>query len=190
MLLVGAVWMLQLPEPLARWRIPAAAALTLGTVAFVVIALRSPRGAVVAESPRRRGLVGRLLHYLRCVREDAALVASPARLGAGFLLSLAAWALQVATYHLAARALQLPIPIGASIAAQLAVGASFLVRATPGNVGVFQMIYALALAPFGVAEGPAVAAALLIQTLQVVPTVAIGTLATPGLLRGTLAGPG
>ena len=52
------------------------------------------------------------------------------------------------------------------------------------------MIYALALAPFGVAEGPAVAAALLIQTLQVVPTVAIGTLATPGLLRGTLAGPG
>lgn len=187
LLLVGAVWLLQLPPQLARWRVPAAAVLFLGTGAFVALALHSPRRAPAAGSPRPPSVGDRVLGYLGRVREDAALVASPARLGAGLMLSLGAWALQVATYHLGALAVQLSIPLRASVAAQLAVGASFLIRATPGNVGVFQVIYALALGRFGIAEGPAVAAALLIQTLQVVPTVALGTLAAPGLLRGTAA---
>jgi uncharacterized membrane protein YbhN (UPF0104 family) len=101
------------------------------------------------------------------------------------VLSLAAWSLQVATYHVAARAAHLPLPLAGSVAALLAVGLSFLVRATPGNVGIFQVIYALTVRSFGIAEAPAVAVALLIQTLQVVPTVAAGTLAAPRLLRGT-----
>ena len=115
----------------------------------------------------------------------AALSATPARLAAGMAISLAAWSLQVATYHLAARAAHLPLPLTGSIAALLAVGISFLVRATPGNVGIFQVIYALTARSFGVPEAPAVAVALLIQTIQVVPVVIVGTLAAPGLLRGT-----
>src|SRR3954463_681581 len=96
----------------------------------------------------------------------AALSATPGRLAAGMVLSLAAWSLQVATYHLAVRATHLPLPLAGSVAALLAVGISFLVRATPGNVGVFQMIYALTVRSFGIAEAPAVAVALLIQTVQ------------------------
>jgi uncharacterized membrane protein YbhN (UPF0104 family) len=106
------------------------------------------------------------------------------------LLSLGAWSLQVATYHLAARAVHLPLPLAGSIAALLAVGISFLVRATPGNVGIFQVIYALTARSFGIAEAPAVAAALLIQTIQVLPVVLLGTAAAPGLLRGTPRGAG
>jgi uncharacterized membrane protein YbhN (UPF0104 family) len=67
----------------------------------------------------------------------------------------------------------------------LAVGISFVVRATPGNVGVFQVVYALAVRSFGIAEGPAVAVAMLIQTLQVIPTIILGILAAPKLARGT-----
>jgi uncharacterized membrane protein YbhN (UPF0104 family) len=119
------------------------------------------------------------------MRTGAALSATPGRLVAGMVLSLAAWSLQVATYHLAARAAHLPLPLTGSVAALLAVGISFLVRATPGNVGIFQVIYALTVRSFGIAEAPAVAVALLIQTVQVVPTVGIGTLAAPRLLRGT-----
>ena len=52
----------------------------------------------------------------------------------------------------------------------------------PGNVGVFQIIYAVTVSRFGIAEGPAVAAALLIQTIQVLPTLLIGTLMTHGLM--------
>ena len=117
--------------------------------------------------------------------DGVALVASPGRLAAGIFLSLVAWSLQVATYHLTALALHLSLPLAGSIAALLAVGIGFVVRATPGNVGVFQVIYAFAVRPFGIAEGAAVTAALLIQTLQVVPTVVVGTLVAPRLVRGT-----
>jgi uncharacterized membrane protein YbhN (UPF0104 family) len=97
---------------------------------------------------------------------------------------VAAWALQVATYHLVALAAHLSLPFAGSVAAMLAVGISFLIRATPGNVGVFQVVYALTVRSFGIAEGPAVAVALLIQMLQVVPTVLVGTLVAPRLLGG------
>jgi uncharacterized membrane protein YbhN (UPF0104 family) len=122
------------------------------------------------------------------MRSGTTLVAGPKRLAAGILLSLAAWSLQVVTYHLAARAAHLPLPLAGSIAAMLAVGISFLVRATPGNVGVFQLIYALTVRSFGIAEAPAVAVALLIQTLQVIPVIVVGSLAAPRLLRGTSSG--
>ncbi len=102
--------------------------------------------------------------------------------GSAMLLSLIAWALQVATYYAVARATHLDITLGASIAAQLAVGLSFLVRATPGNVGVFQAIYAATLLPFGVAQSAAIATALLIQFVQVVPITIIGGALTKSLL--------
>jgi uncharacterized membrane protein YbhN (UPF0104 family) len=183
-LLVSAAWMVELPEHIARWR--SGAGLVLAVVALLVVVLgagarRAPPDRPGAPAPSG----GRLAAYLRRMRTGAALSATPARLAAGMLLSLAAWSLQVATYHLAARAAHLPLPLTGSIAALLAVGTSFLVRATPGNVGIFQVIYALTVRSFGIAEAPAVAVALLIQTLQVVPTVVIGTLAAPRLLRGT-----
>jgi len=110
-------------------------------------------------------------------------LASPARLSVAMLLSLGAWGLQVTTYHAVAVAAHLPLPLSGSIAALLAIGISFLIRATPGNIGVFQLIYAMTVRGFGIAEGPAVAAALLIQTIQVLPTIVVGTLMTHGLLR-------
>ena len=115
---------------------------------------------------------------------------------AAFALSLVSWALQAVTYYLVAQAAQLGIPLGASIAAELAVGLSFLVRATPGNVGVFQAVYAATLHPFGVAAAHAIAAAMLIQFIQVAPVTAIGlvtsarfTLRRRGPPRGESPGP-
>jgi uncharacterized membrane protein YbhN (UPF0104 family) len=163
-LLVSVAWMVDLPDHIARWRGAAAGVLAVLALLLAMLGTGKWRGA--------------------------ARMATPSRLVAGLLLSLAAWSLQVATYHLAARAAHLPLPLTGSIAALLAVGISFLVRATPGNVGIFQVIYALTARSFGIAEAPAIAAALLIQTLQVVPVVALGTMAAPGLLRGTPRGAG
>jgi Predicted integral membrane protein len=162
-LLVSVAWTVDLPDHIARWRSGAAGALALLALSLAALG-----------AGRWRGM---------------ARIATPSRLMAGLLLSLAAWSLQVATYHLAARAAHLPLPLAGSIAALLAVGISFLIRATPGNVGIFQAIYALTVRSFGVPEAPAVAVALLIQMLQVVPVVVLGTLAAPGLLRGTGRGP-
>ena len=183
-LLVIAAWMVDLPEHIAHWRGAAAAVLAFAVALLVTLGLAARRRTPVSDHPSA-ATGGRLSGYLRRVRSGTALVATPSRLAIALVLSLLAWSLQVATYHLTARAAHLPLPLAGSVAAMLAVGISFLVRATPGNVGVFQVIYALTVRSFGVPEGPAIAVALLIQTLQVIPTIALGTLAAPRLLHGT-----
>ncbi|HET9012727.1 MAG TPA: lysylphosphatidylglycerol synthase transmembrane domain-containing protein [Gemmatimonadaceae bacterium] len=187
-LLVAAAWLVDLPPHIARWRAGAAAALGLAVLVLVIVGGTARRRAGDPLPVAAGG--GRLTDYVRRMRSGGAMAATPGRLAAALLISLAAWALQVATYHLAARAAQLPLPLAGSVAAMLAVGISFLVRATPGNVGIFQVIYALTVRWFGVAEGPAIAVALLIQTLQVVPTVVVGSIVAPRLLRGTADGGG
>jgi hypothetical protein len=48
-------------------------------------------------------------------------------------------------------------------------------------VGVFQAVYALTVHSFGVSEDAAIATALLLQTIQVLPTLVLGTIAAPRL---------
>ena len=181
-LLAGAALTFHLPESLARWRNVACIALALVLIALVALGVVARDHVQVTPAPRAEpgsSIVLRLLGQFGASLRGAG---SPARLAAALLLSLAAWALQVATYHLVAVAAHLPIPLTGSVAAMLAIGVSFLVRATPGNVGVFQVIYAMIAGTFDIAESPAVATAVLIQVIQIVPTVLIGTLVGHGLL--------
>ena len=64
------------------------------------------------------------------------------------------------------------------------MNAGLLLRATPGNVGVFQLAYALAAGYFGVPNDTALAVALLIQTLQIVPTTGLGVALAPEFVFG------
>ena len=182
-LLVGATWMVDLPEMLVRWRVIASVALGL----IVITMLGTRREQQILRLRRRMtgdgGPEGRVRSYIRRFTSSANDIASPGRLSLAMLLSLGAWALQVVTYHVVALAAHLPISLSGSVAAMLAIGISFLVRATPGNVGVFQLIYAMTVSRFGIADGPAVAAALLIQMIQVLPTVLIGMFAAHGVTR-------
>jgi uncharacterized protein (TIRG00374 family) len=182
LLLAGAAWLLPLPGHIARWRTAGAILLGVSTCALAalsVVARRARRAPRVTESPR-------IPSYLRRFARGVAEVGSPPRIAVALLISLIAWALQLATYHLAVLAIHLPLPIAGSVAALLAVGISFLVRATPGNVGVFQAVYALTVRSFGVRESDAVAAALLIQAVQVLPTLILGSAVLPrlGMRRG------
>ena len=173
LLLVSAAWLLDVPQAIVRWRVPATIAFVIILLVLLVLTVRDR-----AEGPDP---TGRIHAYLVRFAAGVFELASLPRLTAAMGLSLGAWALQVATYHVAAMAAHLPIPLTGSVAALLTVGISFLVRATPGNVGVFQVVYALTARSFGIAETPAIAAALLIQTVQVLPTLVIGTLASPRL---------
>ncbi len=168
-LLVAGAWLLPLAPAITRWRTDGT--LLLGGAATVLLALgaRSGRASRTVTS-----CVDAERSYLHRFTGGLAEIGSPPRLTAGLLLSLVAWTLQVATYHLGARAAGLPLPLAGSVAALLSVGISFLVRATPGNVGVFQAVYALTMRPFGIAEDAAIATALLIQAVQVVPTAVVG----------------
>jgi hypothetical protein len=61
-----------------------------------------------------------------------------------------------------------------------------LIPATPGNVGTFQVAAVAALAPYGVAPGPALAFALGLQALQLIVGIVAG-LAALGAQDLTLA---
>jgi uncharacterized membrane protein YbhN (UPF0104 family) len=179
-LLGVAAWLLPIPEHVARWRTAGGVALLAATVALVAL-------GVVARRPQRTPppspAPASMPSYLRRFARGVAAVGSPRRIVLTLVISFAAWALQVATYHLTAAAVHLPLPLTGSVTAMLAVGISFLVRATPGNVGVFQAVYALTVRSFGILESDAVAAALLIQAVQVLPVLVLGSLVMPRLGR-------
>jgi uncharacterized membrane protein YbhN (UPF0104 family) len=74
-----------------------------------------------------------------------------------------------------------------TLLAWLAVNASFLIRLTPGNVGVFQLLYALAATSTGLSRDSAVAVAFLIQVIQYIPVTIVGLLFAPSLAAGPRA---
>jgi hypothetical protein len=92
---------------------------------------------------------------------------------------MGSWITQVLTFEYAAAAAHVQMPAAASLAALLAVNLGLLIRATPGNVGFFQFVFALAAEPFGVARNDAIAVSLLIQTLQIIPTTMLGVALAP-----------
>jgi uncharacterized membrane protein YbhN (UPF0104 family) len=66
------------------------------------------------------------------------------------------------------------ISLVGTVAALLAVNLGFAIRATPGNVGIFQLAYAVAATAFGMDKDQAIAVAFLIQTQQIIPVTLLG----------------
>ncbi len=96
-----------------------------------------------------------------------------------FGISLVYWPTQIVAFAAGAEAVGLHLPIVATVAAVVAVNLAGFIRATPGNVGVFQIFYALAVTRFGFPQEQAVAAAVLIQSIQLVTVVVSGVIAAP-----------
>lgn len=153
-LLALSVSLFALPPALERLR----------AVAFVALAVMAGLLAYLARARRRST---RFLDTLTTI-------SSGPRFGAAALLTAGVWSLQVASYHLTATAAGFPISLVGSIAALLACNASFALRATPGNVGVFQAVYAMIAVAFGMDRDAAIGVALLIQTQQVLSTTLLG----------------
>lgn len=183
LLLVVVPLVTVLPGPLLRWggraEIVLMVMLAAGGVLAWMAVRRRGRGVVPAppSASRVRAAVSRFTSSL-------AELPTPGRLVAALALSMLSWAGQLAAYHLTARAAGLDIPVVASMAAMLAVNLAFVVQLTPGNVGIFQVIYALTVALFGVPRDLGVAASLLIQALQIIPVTALALAVAPGLALG------
>ena len=137
------------------------------TVAFV-LTLVLLVGTLVTWAAR-----GRVLRWLR---ETGALLRGPPVVIA-YALSLLSWLVQIATYGIGAAAVGLRVPLAALVVTVVSVNIGGVIRSTPGNVGVFQLMFALALTPFGISNASAVAAAVLIQSAQILSAVIAGALA-------------
>jgi uncharacterized protein (TIRG00374 family) len=177
-LLSLAVTFLDLPPTLERVKPFAIATLVL-MMALLVWLLRRPDYVHEPTGPEAVTWVGRVKAYLARLGRTIGAVSSLPRFTAALLLSVTAWALQVATYQMTARAAHFPMTTVATIAALLAVNLGFALRATPGNVGLFQAAYAATAVAFGLDRDQAIAVAFLIQAQQILPVTLLGVALAP-----------
>jgi uncharacterized membrane protein YbhN (UPF0104 family) len=184
LLLIGAAFLLPLPHDVARWRPEAIGVFGAIVVALVALLVRAPRVHPPAEVGH--GPFARISASVERFIERLAHILTLRRIAAALGLTIVNWGTQVASYHLAAVAAHFPISIGGSITELLTVNVGFLLRATPGNVGVFQLVYALTAQALGggLSKDAAVGVALLLQTVQNVPVTILGALLAPDLVLG------
>ena len=179
-LLAAAVSLLALPPSLQGARPYAFGALAL-VIGLLFYLMRHPEwttpSAVLPANAWQR-----FAAYGRGFVSALAQVSSGRRFAIAMGLSIVVWTLQVVTYQLTARAAHFDIPVVGTVAAILSVNIGFALRATPGNVGVFQAIYAMTATAFGLDADKAVGVAFLIQAQQILPVTALGLLAAPTLL--------
>ena len=172
-LLSLAVTFLDLPQSLERVK-PFAIATLVGMFALLGWLLRRPNVVAELAAPPAPSWHGRLRAYFSRLGRTIGAVSSAPRFAAALVLSVIAWGLQVATYQVTAHAANFPIPLVATIAALIAVNLGFALRATPGNVGLFQAAYAATAVAFGLDRDQAIAVAFLIQAQQILPVTLLG----------------
>ena len=188
-LLAIAPHVVPLPGMLQRWGRIAGIVLAVAMVVLVPLLVRTARRrrmddvtapeALPEGAPTMVRLRATLASFARALAD----IAGTRRLAPAFAISLVSWSLQLATYHFTARAAGLQASPVASGAALLAVNIAFFVQVTPGNVGVFQVIYALVMSAFGLPQGRAIAVALMIQAIQVLPVTALALVLAPNWAR-------
>jgi uncharacterized protein (TIRG00374 family) len=182
MLLVFGVLVFELPPQFERWKIPAEILLVVIVVLLVVFVYATRRMKPEHVPERRakpRTFMGKFRAYFVSFGRTAGRLATGPRFLAAIVLSLASWACQLWTFELAAAAAHVPIPLAGSLACLLGINVGLIIRATPGNVGFFQFVYALMAEQFGVARNDAIAVSLLIQTLQILPLTLLGVALAP-----------
>lgn len=184
MVVVGTL-LFPLPPEMEGYRTPAIGVLVLmlGGLGLLVYKTRGMTPATLAERPVEVappvGIVAKVKSFFKWFGASMGALTNGPRFMWALGLSLLAWVGQVLTFALAAAAAGVDVPLEASLAGLLAVNLGLVLRATPGNVGFFQLAYALTVAQFGVARDPAIAISLLIQTLQVVPVTILGVALAP-----------
>jgi uncharacterized protein (TIRG00374 family) len=182
MLLVFGVLVFELPPQFEAWKLPAE--ITLGVIVlllvFFVYATRHIKPEHVPERRAKpRTWSGKVKAYIKSFGQTAGRLATGPRFLAAMVLSLLSWGCQLWCFDLAASAAHVPIPLAGSLACLLGINVGLIIRATPGNVGFFQFVYALMAEQFGVARNDAIAVSLLIQTLQILPLTLLGIALAP-----------
>jgi uncharacterized protein (TIRG00374 family) len=177
-LLALSVSFLELPHSIERLR-PVAWGTLAGVIALMVFLVKRPERAEAIATPVVVGWRARFRSYVKHLMQTIGGISTGPRFIAALALSVGIWALQVWTYSLTARAADFNLPLVGTVAAILAVNLGFAVRATPGNVGVFQAMYAATAVGFGMDSDKAIAVAFLIQTQQIIPVTLIGVALAP-----------
>ena len=182
MLLVFGLLVFELPPQFERWKTPAEFALGL-IVLLLIFFVYATRNIKPEHVPERRAKPrtwrGKVRAYAKSFGQTAGRLATGPRFLAAMALSLLSWGCQLWCFDLAASAAHIQIPLAGSLACLLGINVGLIVRATPGNLGFFQFVYALTASEFGVPRNDAIAVSLLIQTIQILPLTLVGIALAP-----------
>lgn len=181
-LLVYGIVRFELPPALEKWRLPAEL-LLVAIAAFLVWFVYHSRKFQPEHVPERRAKArtvwGRIRRYLAGFAASTRSLTTGPRFAGALILSMLSWAGQFATFVFAAAATHVTMPYAASLACLLAINLGLLIRATPGNVGFFQFVFALTAEQFAIERNDAIAVSLLIQTIQIIPLTLMGVALAP-----------
>lgn len=155
--------------------------LGLGVVAIVLV---GPRVLSLGQRSRRARVARAsavLARLLALARQGLVVFMRPRPGIAAVSAQFSAWALQWLSCYTVLLALGLQSKAGliAAAALLLAVNVAAVLPPTPSNVGVFQAACIVVLAAFGVSAGEGLAYGILLQAVEVVTALALGT---PALL--------
>jgi uncharacterized membrane protein YbhN (UPF0104 family) len=178
LLLFVATFVIPLPGRLSKAQ-PVAGGALIVALGLLVLLIRAP-----ADAPDAAVVTVGWRSTMRTLRQQVVFLSTSGRFIMAALASIGVWGLQIVVFSLAARSVGVSLPVAGSIAAILLTNTGLILRATPGNVGYFQFAYALATSPFGVPTSAAVAAAVLLQLVQIVPVTLIALALAPRLLDG------
>ncbi len=153
-------------------------------IAVFAVVLVGPRIAAFGERSHRRRVAhvaALLTRLLTLARRGLVVFARPRHGFPAVAAQLAAWGLQWLSCYTILLALSLQDKAGlvGAAAILLAVNVAAVLPPTPANVGVFQAACIVVLAAFGVNAGEGLAYGILLQAVEVVTALALGT---PALL--------
>jgi glycosyltransferase 2 family protein len=178
LLLFVATFVMSLPAQLASAR-PFAGLALFVVIAILVLLVRAP----ASDEPTNEE--GGWRARVREFRREVETLSTSRRFIAAMLVSASVWALQVVVFALVARSVGIALPLAGTVAAMLLTNTGLILRATPGNVGYFQFAYAIAAGHFGVPADAAVASALLLQVVQIVPVTLLALALAPRMMKRT-----
>jgi glycosyltransferase 2 family protein len=90
------------------------------------------------------------------------------------VLSILIWVIPVFTNHLTLMALQINLPLIASLLTMIVLQASVAIPSVPGRIGLFQYLCVLSLSLFGVKESLAFTYGVLLHGLALLPSTLVG----------------
>jgi uncharacterized protein (TIRG00374 family) len=186
-LIVYASMAFTLPPALEIYRLPAQAALAAIVILILWFLYAARHSSIINDAGKPRESVKwwrRLSDYLAGFLLSAKALANVPRFIAALVLSMLSWWCQVLTFKYAGEAAHVPMSLAASVATLLAINIGLLIRATPGNVGFFQFVFAITAEQFGIDRNAAIAVSLLIQTLQIIPITLLGAAMAPEFIFG------
>jgi glycosyltransferase 2 family protein len=131
----------------------------------------NPQRVDASGSP---ALIARCRRYATSVFASTRDIGTAGRIAIAVALTLLDWCSEWISYSLVAQAAGFPIGVRGSLLALLAVNVGFLVRVTPGNVGVFELVYATVAHSLGLPYELAIGVALMLHLVQDVPTAVLG----------------